>query len=479
MLKIQLTSYINASNVFLLVAWASILLLERKLAFRNYRYMCKYFSLFCLCFFVNSLPGQDSLFYGKTNIVLAQEVQKILAEGIAAKAFPGAQVLVAHKGEIVLHQTAGFHTYQAQRSVQRNDVYDLASVTKASSALLVLMQQYERGQLDLDAPLSGIFPLFEGTNKADIPLRHALAHQARLRPWVPYWQSTLKGNARYPWQKKWDGKRINDGRFKARTLRNKPSKKYSIPLGDSLWQHRRFRERYIYRAIRKSPLEAEAKYKYSGLIFYLLPDYVSRSTGQEYTHYLNKNFYVPLGAGTLTYRPLSKGIPLDRIVPTERDTFFRHQLLHGVVHDEGAAMMEGISANAGLFSSALDLAKLWQMLLNGGSYGGRSYFQESTIRAFSQVQFPENNNHRGLGFDKPLLEYDPQRSSVAKAASPSSFGHSGYTGTFVWADPEHELLFIFLSNRVHPSRNSRAIYDLNIRPRIMAAVYQHVLGIEE
>lgn len=441
--------------------------------------MFKRLEFFCLCFFATILLGQDSLFYGVSNPALEQEVREILQEGIAASAFPGAQVLVAHKGEIVLHQAAGFHTYQEQKAVQLEDVYDLASVTKASSALLVLMQQYERGLLDLDAPLSDIFPLLKGTNKATIPLRHALAHQARLRPWVPYWQSTLKGNARYPWQKKWDGKRTNDGQFKARTLRGRPSKKYSIPLGDSLWQHRQFRDRYIYGAIKKSPLEAEAKYKYSGLIFYLLPDYVSRSTGQEYSRYLDENFYSPLGASTLTYRPLDKGIPLYRIVPTERDTFFRHQLLQGVVHDEGAAMMEGVSANAGLFSSALDLAKLWQMLLNGGTYGGRSYFHESTIREFSRVQFPGNDNHRGLGFDKPLLVYNAQRSSVAEATSPSSFGHSGYTGTFVWADPEHDLLFIFLSNRVHPSRNSRSIYDLNIRPRIMTVVYQHVLGIEE
>ncbi len=432
----------------------------------------------CLYFLTAALYGQDTLFFGRANLALEREVQRILEEGIEAKAFPGAQVLVAHKGEIVLHQAAGFHTYQKQRAVGKDDLYDLASVTKASSALLVLMQQYERNILDLDAPLADIFPLFKGTDKAGIPLRDALAHQARLRPWVPYWQSTLKGNARYPWRKKWDGKRTNEGRFKAGTLKGKPSKKYNIPLGDSIWQHRRFKERYIYRAIKKSPLEAEAKYQYSGLIFYLLPDYVSRSTGQEYTAYLEENFYAPLGATTLTYRPLDKGFSPDQIVPTERDTFFRHQLLHGVVHDEGAAMMEGVSANAGLFSSALDLAKLWQMLVNGGHYGGRRYFQEATVRAFTRVQFPHNNNHRGLGFDKPLLEYNAQRSSVAKAASPNSFGHSGYTGTFVWADPEHDLVFVFMSNRVHPSRNSRAIYDLNIRPRIMTAVYSQILGLD-
>ncbi len=418
----------------------------------------------------------DSLYYGQPHPVLEQAAAAILEEGIAAKAFPGAQLLVARKGEIMLHLTAGYHTYERLQAVQRTDIYDLASITKASTALLVLMQQYEQGKLDLDAPLASLFPLLEKTNKAAIPLRAALAHQARLRPWVPYWQSSLRGNARYPWQAKWNGQQINEGAFKKRSLRKRPHRNYPLQLTDSLWAHRGFRERYIYRAIRKSPLETEAQYKYSGLLFYLLPDYVERSTGQAYTAYLQQQFYAPLGTQTLTYRPLDKGFPLSRIVPSEQDTFFRQQLLQGIVHDEGAALMGGISANAGLFSNAIDLATLWQMLLNGGSYQGRRYFQPATVKTFTTVQFPQYNNHRGLGFDKPLLQYDVQSSSVAASASAASFGHSGYTGTFVWADPEHDLLFIFLSNRVHPSRNSRAIYTLNIRPRLMTLVYAY-LGI--
>ncbi|PHI18270.1 serine hydrolase [Lewinellaceae bacterium SD302] len=403
---------------------------------------------------------------------LKLDVQQILAEGVSEKAFPGAQVLVAHRGKIVLHETLGFHTYDSIREVRNDDIYDLASITKTSSALLFLMEQYEAKKLNLDAGLSTYFPLFKGTDKDTIRLRAALAHQGKLRPWVPYWQATLRGHARYPWKKDWQGSKVNDFNFRNRTLRKKQSRRFPIRLTDELFLHRRFRERFIFRTIKKTPLEKEMKYKYSGLLFYLLPDYVERASGQNYRSYLRENFYDPLGAKTLGYRPLERGYELEQIVPTERDTFFRMQLLHGIVHDEGAAMMDGVSANAGLFSNARDLAKLWQMLLNGGSYGGRQYFEQTTIDNFTRVQFPENDNRRGLGFDKPLLEYDAKASSVAELASPRSFGHSGYTGTLVWADPEHEILFIFLSNRVYPNRLSRKIYQLNIRPRIMDAVYE-------
>lgn len=430
------------------------------------------FLLFLLFFGCLTVNGQS---LDTPEHLLERDITAILQEGIHAKAFPGAQVMVMHQGRKIIHLAQGFQTYDSIRPVETDAIYDLASVTKTSSALLYLMQQYDRGELDLDAPLSSLFPLFKGTDKAAIPLRAALAHQARLRPWVPYWQSTLKGNARYPWEAKWDGKRTNtDDRFKGRTIKQKQSKRYPIRLTDELWLHRKFRERVIYQSIKKSPLEAEAEYKYSGLLFYLLPDYVERQTGQDYEAYLREHFYDPLGATTLGYRPLERGFGLENIIPTENDTFFRKQLLHGVVHDEGAALMNGISANAGLFSNAEDLAKLWQMLLNGGELNGKRYFQESTVREFTRVQFPENDNRRGLGFDKPLLTYDKALSTVPAAASPNSFGHSGYTGTLVWADPDKELLFIFLSNRVYPSRDSRGIYELSIRPRIMELVYGYL-----
>ncbi|MEL7159177.1 MAG: serine hydrolase domain-containing protein [Bacteroidota bacterium] len=417
------------------------------------------------------LPAQREVPQSKT---LADSIRLVLEEGIEAGAFPGAQVLALHRGEVLVHVTAGHHTYAGEREVRKDDIYDLASITKTSSGLLYLMQRYERGDLNLDAPLEALFPIWKNTEAGERTLRSALAHRAGIRPWVPYWQGTLRGHGRYPWKKSWDATRTNGYRFRGRTLKRDSSRKYALRITDDLWLHERFRERNIYRAIRKAPVKPEGDYAYSGLLFYLLPQLVTDATGQDYRTYLREEFYDPLGATTLGYRPLDRGIPQDRIVPTEIDTFFRMDTLHGVVHDEGAALMNGVSGNAGLFATAADLAKLYQMLLNGGTYEGKKYFEPATIAEFTRYQYPTEDNRRGLGFDKPLLEYDVDRSSVAEAASPASFGHSGYTGTLVWADPEAELLYVFLSNRVHPSRNRRAIYTLGIRPRIQTMLYRAI-----
>ena len=408
---------------------------------------------------------------------LADSIQLILEEGIAAGAFPGAQVLALHKGKVIAHVTAGYHTYDERRPTQKDDVYDLASITKTSSGLLHLMQLYESGSLSLGDKLGDLFPAFKGTDKADVPLKSALSHRAGLLPWVPYWQGALRGNARYPWKKNWETTRTNDFRFRPGTMQRDSARNYPIRLTDGLWLYRKFKKRNIYKSIHKSPIKPPGEYKYSGLLFYLLPEFTERTTGQGYHTYLRQHFYDPLGATTLGYRPLDRGIPLSRIVPTEVDTFFRMETLHGVVHDEGAALMEGVSGNAGLFSTAEDLAKLYQMLLNGGEYNGRRYFKQSTVGEFTRRHYAAEGNRRGLGFDKPLVEYAPDASSVAEAASAASFGHSGYTGTMVWADPDSDLLFVFLSNRVHPSRNRRAIYTLGIRPRIHALLYRHLMEV--
>jgi CubicO group peptidase (beta-lactamase class C family) len=235
--------------------------------------------------------------------------------------------------------------------------------------------------------------------------------------------------------------------------------------------HKDFVERKLKKMIRKSEVSEDKNYKYSGLIFYLIPDLVERLSGKSFDDFLDEEFYMPLGANTIGFNP-SKRFDVERIVPTEIDTFFRKQILHGVVHDEGAALMLGVSGNAGLFSNAIDLAKVYQMLLNDGFYGKKRYLKASTIKEFTRVQFPENDNRRGLGFDKPLLVYDQNASSSAFGASPETFGHSGFTGTLVWADPTNDLLFIFLSNRVHPSRTNRKIYTLGVRPAIHNTIYE-------
>lgn len=410
---------------------------------------------------------------------LADSIRAILENGVGAKAFAGAQVLAWYQGAELVHVTAGHHTYAGEKVTRKDDLYDLASITKTTSGLLYLMQAYEDGSLDLDAPLADLFPGILRGEKGRRTLRSALSHRAGLLPWVPYWQTTLRRQAKYPWRKRWDATVTNDYNFRRGTLRRDSTRRFPIRITDDLWLHRNFRQRWVERAIRKSPVKAEGNYAYSGLLFYLLPDFVERRTGRDYRAYLRAEFYDPLGAATLGYRPLDRGYPLDRIVPTEVDTFFRMDTLHGVVHDEGAALMNGVSGNAGLFSTADDLAKLYQMLLNGGVYAGRRYFADSTVRTFTSRHYAAEGNRRGLGFDKPLIDYDAAASSVARSASAASFGHSGYTGTLVWADPERKLLFVFLSNRVHPTRLSREIYTMNIRPRVHQLLYDYLDSLPE
>lgn len=411
---------------------------------------------------------------GMSSLILKDSIAAIVNSGIEAGAFPGAQVLVAKDGKVIYHETFGYHTYDSIIRVNRHDIYDFASVSKITTALAALMKWYGDGSFDIDAPLKTYFPAFSRSNKADLTYRSMLAHNARLLPWVPYWRSTLKGCGPYPWRKSWDNNNRNNGKFKRKTFRRDSSEKYNVYVTDDLWLHKDFKRKRIYRAIRKSPLNEKQEYKYSGLLFYLLPEIVETQSGFEYESYLKTIFYEPLGAHTLTFNP-SRFYPLNRIVPTEQDTFFRNVQIHGNVHDEGAAMMGGVSANAGLFGSAGDLAKLMQMYLNYGEFGGERYIAEKALKEFVRCQYCDEGNKRGLGFDKPLIEYDPDKSSVAKDASPSSFGHSGYTGTFTWVDPENGLLYIFFSNRVYPTRYNGKIYSLNIRPRIHQVLYDAIV----
>lgn len=399
---------------------------------------------------------------GLDSIFLHQKIDSIANAAIEAKAFPGMQVLIAKNGKVVFHQAYGFHTYENKKNVQLTDIYDFASISKIITALPALMKLHGEGKFDLDQPLKTYFPKFKRSNKSDLTYREILAHQAGLKPWIPYWTTTIKKNGKYKW----------------RTLKKKQTRNYNIKITDNLYLHKKYKKR-IYKAIRKSPVSEVKEYKYSGLAFYLFPEIVSGLTQMDFETYLKEEIYEPIGATTLTYNP-QRFFPKERIIPTERDTFFRHTQIHGTVHDEGAIMMGGVSANAGLFGTANDLAKLMQLYLNGGSYGGRQIIAKESINEFTKYQFPENNNRRGLGFDKPLLEYDFAKSSVAKDASLLSYGHAGYTGTFVWVDPAYDLIYIFFSNRVFPTRNNRKIYEMNIRPNIHQVIYDSMMiGAEE
>lgn len=409
---------------------------------------------------------------GMDEQVLRDSIAAIVQQGIEAGAFPGAQVLVAKNGHVVYHEAFGFHTYDHLRPVSTEDIYDFASVTKITTGLPSVMKLHGEGAFDLDAPLSTYYPPFRRSNKAELTFRHIFAHQARLMAWIPFWRGALKGNARNPWEKGWQGAMNNAGKFKPRTFTRDSSAAYPVLVAEGLWLHRKYKSRML-DAIKRSPLNEKPGYVYSDLSFYLWPEIVPRLTGVDFEAYIKQNFYRPLGAHTLTFNPL-RFFSKDRIIPTERDTFFRMTLLHGRVHDEGAAMLSGISGHAGLFGSANDLAKLMQMYLNKGEYGGRRFIAAASIEEFTRCAFCPEGNHRGLGFDRPLETHHPTRSYTAPSASQASFGHSGYTGTFTWADPESGLLLIFFSNRVYPTRDNRKLYDLGIRPRLHEVLYKAV-----
>jgi beta-N-acetylhexosaminidase len=305
--------------------------------------------------------------------------------GIKEKIFPGCQVLVAKNGKVIYHESYGFHTYDSITILKKDDLYDWASLTKITGPLPILMKFTEDSVLDLDKPFSSYWPDFRNTNKESITLREILAHQSGFKPWIPFYVSTLKKN--------------ND--FKKRFLRTRPSSNFPYRVASNLYIHKHYNKK-MFKAITELEM-SEKKYRYSGLAFYLFPDMISNITGSVYEQCLYDSFYKPLGASSVCYNPYTK-FTKNIFVPTEQDDLFRKELLQGVVHDEGAAMLGGVSGNAGLFGRTNDLAKIMQFYLLGGTYGDFNYLKPETIKEFTRIQYEENENRRGLGFDKPYID---------------------------------------------------------------------------
>lgn len=387
---------------------------------------------------------------------LRDSIASLVLEGIHAEAFPGAQVMVIKNGIVVYHEAFGQHTYEGMQPVKKTDLYDFASVTKISTSTLAMMDLTGQGKVNLDHPIGEYVPEMRHSDKSKIPLRKFLAHHARLKASIVFWAQTQKTN----------------GTFKARTFKSDSSSAYPVRVTDQLWLHKTYPQR-MYKGIKKSPLNPEPGYVYSDLSFILYPLIAQRLTGQPFETYLKEHFYYPLGAYTLTYNPL-RFFDRAQILPTEQDTFFRKELVQGTVHDESAAMLHGVSGHAGLFGSANDLAKLATMYKNYGNYGGRQYLYMDVVKEFTRCQYCAEDNRRGLGFERPLITYDSERSHVAQEVSELSFGHSGFTGTFVWIDPQFDVVYIFFSNRVYPSRSHGAISTLSLRPRIQKAIYESI-----
>jgi beta-N-acetylhexosaminidase len=396
---------------------------------------------------------------GMSAEILSSKIDSIVQAGLEARAFPGCEVMVARKGVVVFQKAYGYQTYDNRVAVQEDDLYDLASVTKVSSTLAGLMLLDSEGKFSPDKTLGDYLPDFRKTNKGGIVMREFLTHQAGLTAWIAFWKETVKKN----------------GNFKKRVFSTEYSSKFPLEVANGIYINKNYRKK-IFNEIKKSPL-GEKKYVYSDLTFIIAPEIIEKLTGEKWYDFVTKNIYHKIGAFDIGFNPYLK-YNLSRIVPTEYDSLFRKQLLHGTVHDEGAAMLGGISGHAGLFSTANDLMKLMELYRRMGEYGGEQIIKRDVMEEYTRVQFPDNKNRRGLGFDKPLLNNSqlPEKEAYpAKSASPSSFGHSGYTGTFVWVDPEKEISYVFLCNRVYPTRENNKLSDLNIRSGVLQAIYDSIV----
>ncbi len=384
-------------------------------------------------------------------------IDQIMARAIQRKATPGGQVLVARKGKIVFNKNYGYQTYAQQKKVTNQTMYDIASITKVAATTQTLMHLWERQLIDMNEAIGTYLPELKGTDKEHLKLRDILTHQAGLQPFIPFWKRTL-----------------TKGELNEDLYQNSPGDGFDYQLADDLYGNPALADS-MWNWIVKAPLrrlprgEKKYDYLYSDMGYYLFFRLAERLLDQPINEFLENQIYAPLGLQTLTYLPREKEF-YDQIAPTEDDEAFRDALVCGLVHDQGAAMVGGIAGHAGLFSNAHDLAILMQMNLQLGNYGGKAFFQKETIPQFTAQQY--QGNRRGMGWDKPDITLNGGPTS--KYASNSTFGHTGFTGTAVWADPENELVYIFLSNRIYPDASNTKLLSSNVRTRIQDLIYESI-----
>ena len=384
------------------------------------------------------------------NAKTLKKTDGIIYKAIEDKIFPGAQLLVAKDGNVIYEKAYGFHTYDNTIATKLTDLFDIASLTKVTASVPMIMKMQEQGKIDVNKKLGDYYTYPEGSNKKDIIIKEMLCHQAGLPAWIPFYKNTLDsaGNPDSLWYAK-----IQDSVF-------------SVKILDSLFLKKSFQDS-VWKMIYDCGLSPVKEYKYSDLGYYLLKPIIEKTYKDSLQNITRKYLYAPLGMNYTQYNPKWNGYDLNKIMPTEIEKNFRQSLLLGTVHDQGAALLGGVAGHAGIFSNANDLAKYFQLLLNRGSYGGYKYYDASTIKNFTTKQYP--NNRRAIGFDKPTPA--GQDGPTCDAASPESFGHTGFTGTIAWADPKNNLIFIFLCNRVYPSAEVNTLAKQNIRPKIQQVIY--------
>ncbi|MEO5562876.1 MAG: glycoside hydrolase family 3 N-terminal domain-containing protein [Chitinophagaceae bacterium] len=383
-------------------------------------------------------------------------IDSIAKDGIAKKAFPGCVVLAVHKGAILYYKAFGNQEYVTSPPMKLESIFDLASVTKISATTIAVMKLYDEGKLDLNKTLGDYLPVVRGTNKAKLKLTDILLHQAGLVSFISFYRETID---------------TVTGKPDTAIYSDHPKEGFTVRVAQGIFLRNDWQDTLMKRIL-TSPLGPANKYVYSDNDFIFLGKIVEAISGTTLDQYVQDNFYSKMGMTTTGFKPL-KRFPIAEIVPTEEEKHFRRQLLHGDVHDEGSSLFGGVAGHAGLFSNAYDLSKLYQMLLNGGEFNGQRFLKPETIKYFTA--YHSSISRRGLGFDKPEKD-NATRSEPYPSISTSrqTFGHTGYTGTCVWVDPKYDLIYIFLSNRVYPSRDSPKLSQMNIRGKIQEAIYKAI-----
>ncbi len=381
-------------------------------------------------------------------------IDSIVDFTLKEKMTPGLQLIVARKGKVIFNRNYGYHTYNKIRKVKGTDIFDLASLTKILATLPLTIELKDKGIVSLDTKVGDMLPSFKDSNKEHITIRSMLSHYARLRSWIPFFLKTLDSVTQKPDRKYY---------------RNSLSEEFNIEVTNNLYLRSDMKDSLIVR-IKESELRKRLNYKYSDLPYYLLKFFIEDHYGNTLNKLTQQHFYSPLGANNTSYLPLKK-FKKRRILPTENDRAFRNGIIHGYVHDQGAAMFGGIGGHAGLFANANDVTKIMQMYLNGGYYGGKRYFNSQTLEEFNTCYYCDKDVRRGVGFDKPQLgDIGPTCGCI----SMTSFGHSGFTGTFTWADPEEEIVYVFLSNRTYPDPANRKLISNDIRSEIQRVIYDAI-----
>lgn len=383
------------------------------------------------------------------------KIDAIAQRAVNGKMTPGIQLLVARKGKVIYNKNFGKHTYKGKEKVGFDDIYDVASLTKILATLPLLMELEEQGIVSLNTKLENILKDYKGTNKANVTIKTMLSHYARLRPWEPFYYRTLDTVTKRPSKKYY---------------RKVRSDKFNIEVSKNLFLRTDYQDS-IPKIIKESELLNRLKYRYSDFPYYILKKYIEGHYDRSLEELAQSHFYESLGANYTMYNPYHK-ISSKKIVPTEEDDYYRYQKVHGFVHDMGAAMQNGVGGHAGVFSNANDVAKIMQMYLQKGFYGGKRYLKNETIDKFNTCYYCNKNNRRGIGFDKPQLG---DSGPTCGCLSMKSFGHSGFTGTYAWADPDKEIVYVFLANRTYPNAGKNLLLKENIRTDIQRLIYEAII----